>query len=121
MVGGVRPFTKKDIPQVTELSECIFSSPGPARNIASYLTEIFCRHPWLDDAMPSLVFDGPDGTVVGCLGVMPRRMSMDGRPIRAAISHTFMVAPEARTTMAAIQLLQAFLAGPQDLSIAEGN
>src|SRR5207245_202681 len=57
----------------------------------------------------------------GRLGVLPRPLSFDGRPIRAAISHTFMVEPGSRSSLAALALARAFLSGGQDLSIAEGG
>jgi hypothetical protein len=66
------------------------------------------------------VFEDRDGVVAGCLGVMPRPMILDGRPIRAAITHTFMVEPGSRAALAGVALARAFLDGDQDLAIAEG-
>lgn len=89
--------------------------------LASRLESLFFAHPWPDQRLPSLLYEEDDGEIVGCLGVMPRPMLLDGRPLLAAVSHDFMVAPDRRSTMAALELLRAFLAGPQELSIAEGN
>ncbi|MBI4638171.1 MAG: GNAT family N-acetyltransferase [Candidatus Rokubacteria bacterium] len=122
-IGRVRPLTEDDIPGVAGLHERIFGDGvgRPARKVAPYLTEMFCRNPWRDDELPSLVYEEADGRIIGCLGVMPRPMSLGGRPIRAAITHTFMVEADRRASLAAIRLVQAFLAGSQDLSLAEGN
>src|SRR2546426_10873949 len=52
---------------------------------------------------------------------MPRRMSFEGRPIEAAISHTFMVEPGSRSSLAALALARTFLAGGRALAIAGGG
>lgn len=121
--GKVRPLTEDDVPEVAELYGRIFGVQrrSSAREVEPYLTEVFCRHPWRDDDLRSLVYEGAEGRIIGCLGVVPRPMSLNGRPIRAAITHTFMVDADRRATLAGIQLFQVFLAGPQDLSVAEGN
>jgi len=122
-MSKVRPLTDADMPRVAALYTRVFGNrPTLSRSSAKAdLVEIFCRNPWRDETLPSLVCEDPDGRIVGCLGVVPRPMSLNGRTIRAAITHTFMVEPDCRATLAAIQLLQTFLAGPQDLSLAEGN
>jgi hypothetical protein len=48
-------------------------------------------------------------------------MMFDGRPIRASISTNFMVSPSQRSSLAGIELLKAYFAGPQDVALAEGN
>jgi len=121
--GRVRPLAERDVPQVVNLYERIFKKRGAHDPVAAaeYLHEIFCRNPWRDDALPSLVYEDAGGRIAGCLGVMPRRMRFEGRPIEAAISHTFMVEPGSRSTLAALELARTFLSGDQDLSIAEGG
>jgi hypothetical protein len=89
--------------------------------LRGYLLELFCRHPWQDERVTSLVYEEGPGELVGCLGVMPRPMAVDGEPILAAVSHNFMVDPGRRSSMAGIELMKALFAGPQDLSLAEGN
>lgn len=119
---GVRPLRREDIPHVAELYERVFGRRGrpSPRTFESYLLEIFFRHPWYDDALPSLVYER-HGRIIGCLGVMPRRMLFHGRSVQAAITHHFMVEPGSRSTLAGLQLAQAFLSGPQELSLAEGS
>jgi hypothetical protein len=118
-MGQVRPLVEDDIPQVAELHARIIG--GSDRPALPVLTQIFCRHPWSDKDLPSLVYQQGNGDIAGVLGVMPRPMSMNGRPLQAAITHTFMVDPRSRSTLVALQLLKAYLTGPQDLTLAEGN
>jgi hypothetical protein len=47
-------------------------------------------------------------------------MSLGGRPIRAVVTHTFMVAPGSRATLTGVALARSLLNGRQDLCIAEG-
>jgi hypothetical protein len=120
--GHVRPLVASDMPGIVALHERVFGPVASTRErLAAYLFQVFCQHPWLDAAMPSLVCEGPEGALLGCLGVMPRPMRLGGRPIWMAVSHHFMVTTEARPLLAGVRLLQAFCAGPQDLSLAEGN
>lgn len=122
-MGYVRPLVPDDIPQVVRLYARVF---GPLvadslDGLQSTFHEVFLSHPWPDQDLPSLVYQEKNQRIVGCLGVMPRPMSMNGRPIRAAIGHTFMVDPASRSTLAAMELLSAYLSGPQDLSMARGT
>ena len=121
--GCVRPLEKNDVPRVAELHSRVFvgSEASLAGTLTDHLTEIFYRHPCQDDDLPSLVYEEPDGSITGCLGVIPRPMAMNGSPIRAAICHNFMVAPGAHSALAALHLLKTFWRGPQDLSVAEAN
>ncbi len=121
-MGRTRPLTEDDVRSVGELYRTVLGS-GNGRSAAEldgYLREILCRHPWIDPSLPSLVYE-EDGRIVGCLGVMPRRMSIAGLPIQAAVSHSFMVAPSSRASLAGLELGKAFLSGRQDLSLAEGG
>jgi predicted N-acetyltransferase YhbS len=118
--GRVRPVAPHDLPDIVRLHEQAFGGddrPSP-EFLRRYLTEILLRNPWYDDDLPTLVYEDDDGRVAGCLGVMPRRMSLHGEPVRVAVTHTFMVAPRSRSALAALQLMQAHLSGPQDLSLA---
>src|SRR6266571_2231508 len=122
-LGSVRPLVPEDVPRIAELYRSVF---GPrdgfaTAQVASYLHEILCQNPWRDPDLPSLTYEDGQGRIIGCLGVMPRRMSIAGVPIQAAISHSFMVEPTCRASLAGVELGKAFLAGRQDLSMAEGG
>lgn len=121
--GHVRPFHQDDLSQVADLHERVFGggagSASPA--LKAYLEEIFCRSPWHDQALPSLVYEDDRGRIAGCLGVLPRPMWMNGCRVRAAISHSFMVDPASRSTLAALQLVKTYFTGPQDIALADAN
>lgn len=122
--GYVRPFVETDIPQVAELHRRVFrTGEAPSeeldRRYRAYFRGNFLDNPWYDEEVTPLVYEDADGSIAGFLGVMPRRMSIRGRPIQAAVSSQFIVEPGRRSTMAAVHLLKTFMAGPQDVSIAD--
>jgi len=116
-------MNESDLAGVLELYRRVFPGrpAGGPRPAEKHLRDILCGNPWRDQTLPSLVYEDGAGRIAGCLGVMPRPMSFEGRPIQAAISHTFMVEPGSRSSLAALALARAFLSGGQDLSIAEGG
>jgi hypothetical protein len=120
-MGRVRPFARQDIPQVAELHRTVFAPVGPAPEPAAYeryFSEVFLDNPWRDPRLPSRVFQEDDGRISGFLGVVPRRMAIDGRPLLAAICSQFIVHP-ARRGLVGLQLLKTVFEGPQDLSITD--
>jgi hypothetical protein len=118
--GRVRVLEGRDIDSVAGLYERVLRSPIPAPVLRTRLARMFLHHPWRNESLPSFVYENL-GEVVGCLGVLPRPMTFNGRPIMAAVGHSFIVEPGSRSTLAALELEQRFFAGPQDLSLAEGN
>lgn len=107
--------------QVVELHRQGFGESAPREELHAFLGDIFFGHPWLDDTLPSLAYVNKTGELAGCLGSMPRPMLLDGEPIRAVVSHNFLVAPGQRDGLAAIQLMRALMAGKPDLTLADGN
>jgi hypothetical protein len=122
----IRPFLREDIPQVADLFQRLLLSDMlprrllPPAALPDYFEQIFFLNPWYDESIPSLVYQESNGKIIGFLGVVPRRMSLLDQPVRAAVSFHFMVEPESRSTMAGVQLLRAFFAGPQDFSMTDG-
>ncbi len=122
--GDVRPFAERDIPAVARLHHATFT-PSASNDGASldryraYFTRVFLHNPSRSAALPSLVYEGPDGRVIGFLGVAPRRMMLNGQPVQAAISTQFVVDPSAHAGFVAVRLAKTFLDGPQDLSISD--
>jgi hypothetical protein len=53
------------------------------------------------------------------MGVLPMTMSYRGRKLRAAVPTSLSIDDPKRDKMAGVQLVRAFLSGPQDLSISE--
>lgn len=121
--GNVRALDRRDVAPVTELYRNVLGKGDQASSdpLRARLQSILLDHPWYDDAIPSLVFEDEGGRIVGCIGVMPRPMSFNGRKIIAAVSHSFIVEPGSRSSLAALELARHFLSGPQDLSMAEGS
>jgi len=118
----VRPFMEDDISQVADLYWTFLRQrKGPAPPaVRSYFHELYLtNHPWMDSALPSLVCEGKNGRILGFLGVIRRKMSLRGQPIRVAFGGNFVVHPEARTTAAGLRLLEAYMNGDQDLSMTD--
>jgi len=121
MKAHIRPLTPEDLDQLVDLHRQGFGEGAPRAELRTFLGEIFFGHPWLDESLPSLAYVAKTGDIVGCLGSMPRPMLLDGVPIRAVVSHNFIVAPGQRDGLAAIQLMRAAMAGAPDLTLADGN
>lgn len=83
-----------------------FGSARRAADVEAFLENVFLGHPWPDTDLPSLAAVDARGRVIGCLGVMPRPMSLNGRPLRAAVTHNFLVDPEHRRGLVALSLMQ---------------
>jgi hypothetical protein len=114
--GEVRPFRRADALDVDALwRRCFPHEPPPT---PGRLEAVFLDNPWRQPDLPSLVYTDERGRPIGFLGVVPRPMALDGAPLRAATSTRLMVDPD-RRGIAAFRLLQTFLAGPQDLSLAD--
>lgn len=119
-MGRIRACREDDIPALVELRRRTFRvqrQTTPAA-LEEYFRDVFFRNPWRDDALPSLVYETREGRIVGFVGVVPRRMTFDGAPLRAVVSTQFMVAPEHRG-VPGVQLVQRLFAGPQDLTIGD--
>jgi hypothetical protein len=122
--GTIRPFTERDFEPVADMHRRVFNtgdrlSPPLLQRYQAYFREVYFQNPWMDSRISSLVFETPEGQVAGFIGAVPRRMLAFGRPITAAVGTQFVVDPSQRSALAGLQLLKAFLDGPQDLSIAD--
>jgi hypothetical protein len=119
--GFVRPVEEDDLSAIAELhSRLMPAQKDPAwGTLREQFSQLLLQHPWRNPYLRSLVYQESGGKVVGCIGVMPRPMVFEGRPITAAVSHSFMVEPGTRPMLAALALAQNFMNGPQDLSLAE--
>ena len=108
-MGRVREFLKDDIPEVTAFWQRVFrerAEPLPSDWVAAYFDEIFFGNLWRDEDLPSLVAEDDQRNLVGFLGVIPRRMTFQGKPIRVAVSTQFMVDPSLCPGFASIELLR---------------
>jgi hypothetical protein len=123
-MGYIRAFAAPDIPQVARLHRRVFNPAGRSDATISddyhaYFTRVFLESSSRAPECPSLVCQDDRGVIAGFLGVVPRRMTMNGRRFQAALSSQFIVDPDTQGGLVAVRLARAFLDGPQDLSIAD--
>jgi hypothetical protein len=117
-VSAIRPLQEDDLPQVAGLCEQVLRSGSrtPSGQLVAYF-ERLVNHPWADPEIPSLVYVGAKGDIVGFIGSYVRRMRFDGRPIRVGLCGQLMSAPEVRNRGVGALLLRRYLAGPQDMTM----
>ncbi len=108
--------------QVADLHARVFweGKSGPTEGLRRYYAKVFLENPWLQEDMPSLVCENLQGAIVGFMGRICRRMLFHGRPIRVAIAHRLMVAPEQRNPLIGARMVKTFFSGPQDLCLSDG-
>ncbi len=119
-MATIRVFRESDIPAATALLARVSPEHGwsTLAECESYFREILFDNPWRDLELPSWVAE-QDGRMAGFYAVMPRPMLVRGRLIRVAVACQITVAPEYRHSLTALQLAQACLRGPQDLTVAD--
>ena len=120
-MGRIRAFVQDDIPRVAELNWQFLqgqTGPHPPR-LEEYLRQVFFQNPWFDSSIGSLVYEEGQRRVVGFLGIVPRPMSVNGRPVQAAFGSGLVVHPESRWALPGPQLLAAFMNGKQDLAMTD--
>src|SRR5437879_10598200 len=120
-MATIRIFTEDDVPGAAALFARVYPENRWSSQAAleSYFREIVFDNPWRDPEVPSWVAE-EDGRISGFYAVMPRRMSLRGRPLRVAVGCQFMVDPHKRDSLTALQMAKAFVSGPQDLTLADG-
>lgn len=120
-MGYVDRCLEEDVPAVAGLHNRVFfgGAQSVGEGLRAYYREVFFRNPWYEEKLPSLVYRD-SGRVKGFLGCVPRRMQIGGQAVTVAILHRLMVAPDVDSPLAAMRLVQDLLAGPQDLTLADG-
>lgn len=119
---GVRRFVEDDVPRVADLHRRVFatadaSTAGWMDWYRRYFTDVFPAAAPNSDGVSSLVYqEGSD--ITGFLGVRPRRMLFEERPITMAVSSQFAVDP-ARRGVAGLRILRQLLDGPQDFTLTD--
>jgi hypothetical protein len=116
----VREFRREHIPQVAALWLKAFRHlKEPASEaLQNYFRKIFFEGPWRDESLPSLLYEEEGRGIVGFLGVFPRVMTFNGRPIKVAVATQLMV--DEGAAYSAAKLMRKFFAGKQDLSLSDG-
>jgi hypothetical protein len=120
-MAAVRVLAASDLPAAAALFARVYPEQrwGSRNACESYFREMLFGNPWRELDLPSWVAE-EDGRLVGLYAVMPRRMRLRGRALRVAVGCQFMVDPERRRSLIALQLAQACLRGPQDLTLVDG-
>ena len=116
----IRVFDEGDVPGAVELFARVRPENGwAAADCEHYFHEVLFNNPWRDLDVPSWVAEA-DGRIVGFYAVLPRRMALNGRTLRAAVGCQIVVEPQPRFGLVALQLAKATLSGSQDLTLADG-
>lgn len=120
-MGEVLPFTAEHAEDVARLY--FRSVRGQDRaagtRLPEYFTSLHLSNPWASPDIAPWVYV-EKGRVVGAIGILPRALEFDGKPLRIATVTLYMVHPENRNGLAGIQLLARVLKGPQDFSWSDG-
>jgi hypothetical protein len=120
-VVRVRELTPEDLPAVVGLFEQVYPEQRwlSAQACERYFREIFFANPWRNLELPSWIAE-EDDAIVGFAGVLPRRMRFGTRELRVAVGSQFMVHPDWRRSLVALQLVKRSLSGPQDMFVCDG-
>jgi hypothetical protein len=119
--GAIRPLERDDLEAVASLYEVVARSGSrvPAPRLAAHFDETLFDHPWVDAEIPSLVYEEPDGRIVGFLASHVRRMRLDGRSVRAGCSGHVVTEPDVRSRAVGLLLMRHYMAGPQELTFTD--
>lgn len=117
----VRACTPADMSAVAAMFHRVFRGGTPVAPgaLEPYLRTLFFQHPWQDLPSASRVYVAANGEVEGFIGVLPLRMTLNERPVRAALASSLMVRDPQANPIAGARLMRAFLSGPQELSFSE--
>lgn len=117
----IRIFSNDDVPAAAALFVRVYPEHrwDSQASCEAYIREVFFDNPWRDLEIPSWVAT-ENGRLCGFYAVLPRRMLLHGRPIRVAVCCQLLMDPDNVNGLAALQLAQACIRGPQDLTIADG-
>jgi hypothetical protein len=120
-LAGVRALAEGDVPRVADLVwQVLHEREGSApASLRAYIDELFLRNPWVQDDITPLVYQDAEGKVAGFFGIVPRTMSIQGKTLRLAFGSNFVVEAGSRASFAAMQLVNTFMKGPQDISITD--
>lgn len=88
----IRALHKDDLDDVARLFQKTFRSNAAASPaVKAALSDTFLNHPHADDELTSQVLADETGKVGGFIGIIPVKMVIEGRPVRAACAGSMMV------------------------------
>ena len=89
--------------------------------LAAYFERTLLDQPWADPEIPSLVYEGAGGRIVGFVGSHVRGAALRRAPRPDGVPRPVRQRPRRSQPGGGRLLLRTFLAGGQDVSIAEGT
>ncbi|MDB4914281.1 MAG: hypothetical protein JWM95_1925 [Gemmatimonadetes bacterium] len=119
---GIRPFAESDIASVIALHCDAFGNPRPQTTTAKteyrqWLTAVFLTNPMRIKGLESIVFED-DGQIIGFLGIVARRLRLNGSVYRGSICSNFCVRPDRRGGVGS-QLLSHYREMDQDVAFVD--
>ena len=119
---GIRAFTESDITSVIELHCDAFGNPRPQSTGAEaeyrrWLTAVFLDNPMRTEGLESIVFED-EGQIIGFLGIVARRLRLNGSVYRASVCSNFCVHPDRRGGVGA-HLLSHYRDMDQDVAFVD--
>lgn len=122
-MSGVRPLRRSDLPQAAALFEHVqrSGSTDPPPALAAFFERTLFDSPWNDPDIPPVIYETPEGEIVGFVGAAVRHMRFDGRDIRMAVSGNLVAHPEHQRRGVGAVLQRSLLRGPQDLTVTDGG
>ncbi|GLZ48509.1 hypothetical protein Acsp06_46940 [Actinomycetospora sp. NBRC 106375] len=119
-MSGIRALERRDLDAVAGLFDQVMGTGSSSTTeVARYFGRILLDDPWADPDIPSLVHETGDGEIVGFIGASTRRVRVDGRAARVAVSSNLVVRPDQRPRGVGALLLRKLMGGPQDLTLAD--
>jgi hypothetical protein len=114
----IRSFVRADAPAVASLYERVSRSGAetPHPLLQRYFERTFFDTPWLDPALPSLLYEDSAGHVLGFIGLHVRRVDFEGQELRLAAVGPLLVAPDARGGAAGIELVKVLFRSSQEIA-----
>lgn len=121
-MSQIRAMVPQDIERVAALYDTVVRSGAgePPRGLVDYFRRTLIDHPFYEPEIPSLVYEGPDGQILGFLGSHVRRAVLDDRPIRIGCSGQLVRDPSRGSPGIGALLMRRYLAGAQELTLTDG-
>lgn len=116
--GRVRTFRETDLGSVVRIHMRTERGHDFPEALGAYFRKVFLENPWYAEDTSSVVYEW-DREVVGFIGIVPRPMSIDGRPVQATVFTHLMVDPAHRRGWAAIELLREVQRRSHDLCLSD--
>jgi len=121
-MSEVRPMATDEVAQIAQLYRVVDNSDWriPPSELAGFFQRILVEDPWADPEIPTLVHVEDSGEITGFIASHVRRMKFDDTTIRLASGGPLIAHPKVRNRAVGPRLWKRYLAGPQELTIADG-